>query len=98
MIERLDRKLDDSTGSNTVEKCDVVFSRAIQPLTSDDRWFARLIFHRLFQISVFNYTDCPCYEVKDEVDLLLENKQLEGTKLVKAKDRVNKHETCESEE
>ena len=25
-----------------------------------------------FTISVFDYTDCPCFEVKDEEDLLLE--------------------------
>ena len=35
IIERLDRKLADSIGSNIVEKCDVTLSRAIQPLTSD---------------------------------------------------------------
>ena len=35
IIERLDRKLAEAIGSNTVEKCDVTLSRAIQPLTSD---------------------------------------------------------------
>ena len=35
IIERLDRKLADGIGSNTVEKCDVTLSRAIQPLTFD---------------------------------------------------------------
>ena len=35
IIERLDRKLADVIGSNIVEKCDVIISRAIQPLTSD---------------------------------------------------------------
>ena len=39
--ERLDRKLADAIGSNTVEKCDVTLSRAIQR-------FARLMFPRIF--------------------------------------------------
>ena len=34
IIERLVRKLADATSSNIVEKCDVMFPRAIQPLTS----------------------------------------------------------------
>ena len=69
IIERLDRKLADATGSNIVEKCDVMFSRAIQPLTSD---VLRVFFHRLFHISVFDYTGCPCFEVKGEEELVLE--------------------------
>ena len=34
--------------------------------------YARLIFLAYFTISVFNNEDCPCFEVKDEEDLLLE--------------------------
>ena len=71
IIERLDRKLADAIGSNLVEKCDVTLSRAMHS-TSYIRCFARLTFHRIFHISVFDYTDCPCFEVKDEEDLLLE--------------------------
>ena len=71
IIERLDRKLGDAIGSNIVEECDVTLSRAIQPLAYI-RSFARLTFDRIFHISVFDYTDCPCFEVKDEEDLLLE--------------------------
>ena len=52
-----------------------------------------------FTISVFDYTDCPCFEVKDEEDLLSEKTvQLDGTKPVEVKDRINDYETCESEE
>ena len=69
IIERLDRKLADSIGSNIEEKCDVTLSRAIQPLTSDV--FRVLLFIAYF-ISVYDYTDCPCFEVKDEEDLPLE--------------------------
>ena len=70
VIERLDRKLADVIGSNIVEKCDVTLSRAIYPLTSDV--LRVLLFLTHFTISVFDYTDCPCFEVKDEEDLLLE--------------------------
>ena len=63
------------------------------------RCFARLTFHRILHISVFDYTDCLCFEVKDEEDLLSEKTvQLDGTKPVEAKDRINDYETCESEE
>ena len=65
IIERLDRKLADATGSNIVEKCDVMFSRAIQPLTSD-------VLRVLFFIAYFDYKVCPCFEVKDEEELFLE--------------------------
>ena len=71
IIERLDRKLADEIGSNIVEKCDVTLSRAIQPLTSDVLHILLFIAFFLSQ-SVFDYTDCPCFEVKDEEDLLLE--------------------------
>ena len=67
--------------------------------TSYIRCFARLTFHRILHISVFDYTDCPCFEVKDEEDLLSEKTvQLDGTKPVEVKDRINDYETCESEE
>ena len=59
-------------GSNTVEKCDVTLSRAIQPLTSD---VLRVIFFPAyfeFIISIFDYTDCSGFEVKNVEDLLLE--------------------------
>ena len=70
IIERLDRKLADAIGSNT-EKCDVSLSRTNQPLTFD---ILRVFntFHRIFYISVFDYTDFPCFELKNEEDLLLE--------------------------
>ena len=58
IIERLDRKLADVIGSNTVEKCDVTLQTSIQPLTSD-------------VLRVFNCPDCPCFEVKDEEYLFL---------------------------
>ena len=67
IIERLDRKLADATGSNIVEKCDVMFSRAIQPLTSGSD-----VLRILFFIAYFIYTGCPCFEVKDEEELFLE--------------------------
>ena len=70
IIERLDRKLVDAIGSNTVEKCDITLSRAIQPLTSDV--LCVLFFLAYFTISVFDYTYWPCFEVKNEEDLLLE--------------------------
>ena len=41
-----------------------------QTLTSDV--FQALFFLAHFTISVFDYTDFPCFEVKDEEDLLLE--------------------------
>ena len=66
IIERLDRKLTDVMDSNIVEKCDVTLSRTIQSLTSP---VLRVLF---FTISVFDFTDCPCFEVKDEEDLLSE--------------------------
>ena len=69
-LERLDRKLADVIGSNIVEKRDVTLSRAIYPLTSDV--LRVLLFLTHFTISVFDYTDCTCFEVKDEEDLLLE--------------------------
>ena len=70
-IEKLDRKLADVIGSNLVGKCDVTLSRPIQPLTSD---VLRVLFFlpSYFTISVFDYIDCPYFEVKDEQDLLLE--------------------------
>ena len=70
MIEKLDRKLADVIGSNLVGKCDVTLSRAIQPLTSDV--LCVLFFLAYFTISVFDFTYFPCFEVKDEQDLLLE--------------------------
>ena len=70
IIERLDRKLADTIGSNIVEKCDVTLTRAIQPLTSDV--LRVLFFLAYFTISVFDYTYWPCFEVKVEEDLLLE--------------------------
>ena len=70
MIEKLDRKLADVIGSNLVGKCDVTLSRAIQPLTSDV--LRVLFFLAYFTLSVFDFTYCPCFEVKDEQDLLLE--------------------------
>ena len=66
IIERLDRKLTDVMDSNIVEKCDVTLSRTIQSLTSP---VLRVLF---FTISVFDFTDCPCFEVKDEEELLSE--------------------------
>ena len=52
IIERLDKKLTDVIAYNTVEKCDVTSSRAIQPLTSD---VLRLLFFlTCFTISVFD--------------------------------------------
>ena len=63
IIERLDRKLADVMDSNIVEKCDATLSRTIQSLTSP---VLRVLF---FTISVFDFTDCPCFEVKDEEDL-----------------------------
>ena len=82
-------------GSSIVEKCDVTLLRAIHPLTSDV--LRVLFFLAYFTISVFDYTDGPYFEVKDEEDLLW-RKQLEGTKPVEAKIIVNDYETCESEE
>ena len=70
IIERLDRKLADVIGSKIVGKCHVTLPRAIQPLKSDV--LRVLFFLAYFTISVFDYTDCPCFEVKDEEDLLLE--------------------------
>ena len=56
-------------GSNILERCDVTLSRAIQHLASD----ALCVFFFLaYFTSVFDYTDFPCVEVKDEKDLLLE--------------------------
>ena len=52
--------------------------------TSYIRCFARLTFYRIFHISVFDYTDCPCFEVKDEEDLLLE-KTVRGYKTGRGK-------------
>ena len=69
IIERLDRKLADAIGSNIVEKCDVTLLRAIQPQFDVLRV---LCFLAYFTISVFDYTYWPCFEVKDEEDLLLE--------------------------
>ena len=82
-------------GSSIVEKCDVTLLRAIHSLTSDV--LRVLFFLAYFTISVFDYTDGPYFEVKDEEDLLW-RKQLEGTKPVEAKIIVNDYETCESEE
>ena len=69
IMERLERKLADAIGSSIVEKCDVIIG---SHSTSYIRCFARLTFHRIFHISAFDYTDCPCFELKDEEDLLLE--------------------------
>ena len=56
-------------------------------------------FFAYFSISVFDHTDCPCFEVKGEDDLLLEKTaQSDSTKPVGAKIRVNDYETCESKE
>ena len=82
-------------GSSIVQKRDVTLLRAIHPLTSDV--LRVLFFLAYFTISVFDYTDGPYFEVKDEEDLLW-RKQLEGTKPVEAKIIVNDYETCESEE
>ena len=82
IIERLDRKLADVIGSNIVEKCDVTLSRAIHPLTSDV--LRVLFFLAYFTISVFDYTDCPCFEVKDEEGLLFE-KTVRGYKTGRGK-------------
>ena len=57
-------------GSNIVGKCDVTSLRAITPPTFDV--LRVLFFLAYFIISVFDYTDCPCFEVKDEEGLLLE--------------------------
>ena len=73
IIERLDRKLADGIGSNTVEKCDVTLSRAIQPLTFDV--FRVLCFLAYFTeggkgviawyvITVFNFRERWKYEIK----------------------------------
>ena len=82
IIERLDKKLADAIVSNTVEKCDVTLSRATQPLTFDV--LRVLCFLAYFTISVFDYTYWPCFEVKDEEDLLLE-KTVRGYKTGRGK-------------
>ena len=82
IIERLDRKLADVIGSNIVGKCDVTLSRAIQPLTSD---VLRVLFLVAY-LSVFDYTDCQCFEVKGEEDLLLE-KTVRGYKTARGKNQ-----------
>ena len=69
IIERLDRKLADAIGFNTVEKCGVTLSRVIQPLTFDV--LRVLCFLAYFTISVFGHTYWPCFEVKDEEDFPL---------------------------
>ena len=69
-------------GSNTVEQCDVTLSRAIQPLTSDV--LRVLFFPAYFTISIFDYTDCSCFEVKNVEDLLLE-KTVRGYKTGRGK-------------
>ena len=61
-------------GSNIVERCDVTLSRAIQPLASDD---LRVFFSPAYFIAVFDYTDFPRVEVKDEENLL-RSRQLEA--------------------
>ena len=58
--------MDTTYWSNILEKCDVTLSRTIQSLTSP---VLRVLF---FTISVFDFTDCPCFEVKDEEELLSE--------------------------
>ena len=63
-LQRLDRKLADVIGSKIVEKCDVTLSRAVQPLTSDV--LRVLFFLTHFTLSVFDYTDWQCFEVKDQ--------------------------------
>ena len=57
-------------GSNIVGKCDVTLLRAIIPLTFDV--LRVLFFLSYFTISVFDYIDCPYFEVKNEEALLLE--------------------------
>ena len=62
IIERLDWKLADVIRSNIEEKYDVTLWRAIQPFTSD---VLRVLFFLVyFTISVFNFTDCPCFDLK----------------------------------
>ena len=56
-------------GSNIVERRDLTLSRDIQPLASDA---LRVFFFVAYFISVFDYTDFPCVEVKNEEYLLLE--------------------------
>ena len=78
----MDRELADVIGSNTVEKCDVTLSRAIQPLTSD---VLRVLFSpAYFTISVFDYTCCSRFEVNNVEDLLLE-KTVRGYKTGRGK-------------
>ena len=72
-----------------MDKCDVKLSRAIQPLTSDV--LRVLFFLAYFTISVFDYTDWPCFEVKDEEDLLLE-KTVRGFKTGRGKRQRQKGE------
>ena len=84
IIERLDRKVADVISSNIVEKCDVTLSRAIQPLTSDV--LRVLFFLAYFTLSVFDYAYWPCFEVKDEEDLLLE-KTVRGYKTGRGKNQ-----------
>ena len=85
IIERLDRKLADVIDSNIVEKCDVTLSRTNQPLSPDV--LRVLFFLAYFTISVSDYTDFTCFEVKDEENLLLE-KTVRGYKPAEVKDRV----------
>ena len=100
IIERLDRKLADAIGSNTVEKCDVTLSRAIQPLTSD-------VLRVLFFLAYFTISYYLCLQLhtlamfwsKGWRGLLLE-KTVRGYKTGRGKRQfwVNDYETCESEE
>ena len=78
-------------GSNIVERCDVTLSRAIQPLVSDA---LRVFFFLAYFISVFEYTDFACVEVKDEEDLLLE-KTARGKRDVKRKGPAQLIDTCD---
>ena len=61
---------------------DVTLPRAIQPLTSDV--LRVLFFLAHFTISVFDYTDWQCFEVKDEEDLPLD-KTVRGYKTGRGK-------------
>ena len=77
-------------GSNIVERCDVTLSRAIQPLVSDA---LRFFFFLAYFTSVFDNTDFPCVELKDEEYLLLE-KTVRGKGDVKEKGPAQLIDTC----
>ena len=91
----MDRKLADAIGSNIVGKCDVTLSRAIQPLTSD---VLRVLLFIAYFISLSSAIQVAHVLKKRMKSTCSWRRQLEGTKPVDAKDRVNDYETCESEE